>query len=369
MHLSSYFRGGYNASRNRFLAAVKYLGAHRFTLTLEGFIGREGETLACDAALLGPSHGRELIVLSSGLHGSEGHAGAGCQIAAMSDEALIHKLMASGKSLLVIHAINPYGFSYGRRVNEEGVDLNRNFLDFSSACENDNGYSQVHDLLIPESWPPDMGNQQAVAEYIHCHGERAFQRAVTSGQQSHQDGMFYSGLAPAWSQTTLSRIFDHYLPGFDRVLWLDVHTGLGPYGVCQMILSGSQALPGELPGLAQAKVLWGPDVVGLTDDESLSVAVRGSAGEWLGQRYPSRSSLSVALEFGTLPITQTMDALRFDHWVHQRAFPQRSDSLREHARTIMQQAFDPDDDKWREMVWNQTRHTLERALAQDWPIL
>ena len=29
------------------------------------------------------------------------------------------------------HAVNPFGFSYCRRVNEDNVDVNRNFVDFS----------------------------------------------------------------------------------------------------------------------------------------------------------------------------------------------------------------------------------------------
>lgn len=362
MSVSSFFKGGYNASRQRFLDAVKGHGAHCFSLTLDGFTGREGETLTCDAALLGPSHGRQLIVMSSALHGSEGHAGAGCQLAAMADEALMLALRESGKSLLLIHGINPYGFSYGRRVNEQGIDLNRNFLLFGLSDESDDGYSHVHDLLVPLSWPPDEDNKQKLAEYIWRHGARAYQRAVSSGQRTHCDGLFYSGLTPAWSQVSVGRIFDHYLPGFDQVLWLDIHTGLGPFGIGQKILSGSQTLPGEPSGLAQARRLWGPDVVDMTEDQSVSIAVRGSAGAWMGLRYPALSSLSLALEFGTFPMTQTLDALRFDHWVHQQAHPERL-ALREQARTNMQQAFDPDDDSWRGMVWSQTRSALERALG------
>ena len=32
---------------------------------------------------------------------------------------------------LLVHAINPYGFAWTRRVNEDNADLNRNFRDFA----------------------------------------------------------------------------------------------------------------------------------------------------------------------------------------------------------------------------------------------
>ena len=30
--------------------------------------------------------------------------------------------------VVIVHAVNPYGFACGRRFNEDGVDLNRNVL-------------------------------------------------------------------------------------------------------------------------------------------------------------------------------------------------------------------------------------------------
>ncbi len=37
---------------------------------------------------------------------------------------------------LLIHALNPYGFAWTRRVTEDNVDLNRNFVD------HDKGYPE-----------------------------------------------------------------------------------------------------------------------------------------------------------------------------------------------------------------------------------
>ncbi len=43
-------------------------------------------------------------------------------------------------AVVLIHAINPYGFAWIRRVNEDNVDLNRNCIDFGAAIPENPGY-------------------------------------------------------------------------------------------------------------------------------------------------------------------------------------------------------------------------------------
>ena len=73
----------------------------------------------------------KLLLLSSACHGVEGHCGSGVQIFALHDAEWRAKARAQGVAVLYVHALNPHGFSHGRRVTHENVDINRNFLDFS----------------------------------------------------------------------------------------------------------------------------------------------------------------------------------------------------------------------------------------------
>ena len=66
----------------------------------------------------------------SGTHGVEGYCGSGIQIGFLK-EGLFAEL-PDDMSVVLLHAMNPYGFSNDRRVNEDNVDLNRNFLDFAA---------------------------------------------------------------------------------------------------------------------------------------------------------------------------------------------------------------------------------------------
>ena len=58
----------------------------------------------------------------------------------------------------IVHALNPVGFSWVRRVNEDNVDLNRNFVDWTSPPRND-AYADIADLLVPAEW--DDATQEA----------------------------------------------------------------------------------------------------------------------------------------------------------------------------------------------------------------
>ena len=66
----------------------------------------------------------------SGTHGVEGFCGSGAQIDWLrrGEAASLPVDVAA----LMVHAVNPYGFAWLRRVTEENIDLNRNWIDFTS---------------------------------------------------------------------------------------------------------------------------------------------------------------------------------------------------------------------------------------------
>jgi hypothetical protein len=101
-------------------------------------------------ALLGAQNPENLLVLISGTHGVEGFCGSGCQIGYLADQ--LYEALSSTTGLLLVHALNPFGFAWLRRVNEDNIDLNRNFHDFSKPLPWSESYEALHNLLIPEQW-------------------------------------------------------------------------------------------------------------------------------------------------------------------------------------------------------------------------
>jgi hypothetical protein len=105
-----YFSATYAEGRERFLNAARRRGA-----AIENHVhplkGAEGEELAIDTALIGAPDAQALFLASSGTHGPEGFAGSACQLALMNDE-LLGRSTERGVAVLLVHAVNPFGFSH-----------------------------------------------------------------------------------------------------------------------------------------------------------------------------------------------------------------------------------------------------------------
>src|SRR5581483_10193540 len=127
MNSADSFSATYAEAREKFRAAAVEAGG-----TLEAVSnpnrGPGGETLATDVAWFGPKTAEKVLVTISGTHGAEGFCGSGAQVDWLRrGEA---SRLPAGVAVAAVHAINPYGFAWLRRVTEENVDLNRNWVDF-----------------------------------------------------------------------------------------------------------------------------------------------------------------------------------------------------------------------------------------------
>src|SRR5258707_1844987 len=121
----------YAEARRKFVAAARARTLTVETHLLPDHVGAVSEPLATDIALLGPREASGILLLTSATHGIEGYCGSGVQIALLHDEEFIRAANDARVTVAFVHAVNPYGFSHGRRVNEDNVDLNRNFRDFN----------------------------------------------------------------------------------------------------------------------------------------------------------------------------------------------------------------------------------------------
>ena len=115
---------------------------------------------------------------------------------------------------MLVHAINPHGFAWLRRVTEDNVDLNRNFVDHSPGRYPARPeYDKLHEALLPQQWNDrELADSDALLEaYAAEHGEFALQAAVTGGQYDHADGLFFGGREPVWSNRTFQSVLDAHV--------------------------------------------------------------------------------------------------------------------------------------------------------------
>ena len=354
--LSAHFPISYADGRGKFLAAAAELGVAVRSHVHPTQRGAEGEPLAIDVLRLGREDSESVLLLSSGTHGVEGFCGSGCQVALLHDEDLIQRVRSGRTALLMVHAINPYGFSHVRRVNEDGVDLNRNFRSFDRALPDRPAYLELHPLLMPEHWPPSPQNEAAIVAYIQAHGMRRFQRALTEGQGVCPDGLFYAGTAPTWSNTTLRSILRTELARARQVVWIDIHTGLGPSGHGEKLHGGRE----DADELRRTRACFGADVFSAEEGDAVAEPVLGLMTQCLPVECPHVTPIAIGLEFGTVDMSISLPALRAEQWL--AAHPQAPAAQHRAIKQALRDAFYVDTPEWRGSVLGQTRAAVRQAL-------
>jgi len=351
------FSADYAAARAKFLAACS---AHGLAVTAYDNPNRgpRGEALATDVAWAGPADARGVFVMISATHGAEGFCGSACQVDWLAAGGPAR--LPPGVAVALVHAINPHGFAWVRRVTEEGCDLNRNYVDFDAPLPENPGHDQLVHCFVPDSLDDRTlaRADERLAAWRAAHGERAFQVARKAGQYRHAHSVFYGGREPTWSRRTLERVVgDLDLAGRDLTCVVDYHTGLGPFGYGEPI---SDHHPGT-PGLKRVMETYGDSVGVPALGTSSSIPLNGTSrvmwDRMLGDRYTY-----VALEYGTYTSDEGLRALRADHWLHARGDVDWNAEPTRAIKAAVRRQFHPDSDDWKEMVIWRSRQVQRQTL-------
>lgn len=356
MTAETHFSASYAAARAKFREAAKAAGAD-----LQSFanpeLGPDGGALATDVARIGPKDASRVLLAMSATHGAEGFCGSGIQSGWLA-ENLVTKLPA-GVAVVLVHAINPYGFAWVRRVNEDNIDLNRNFVDHSKQLPQNDGYRELRDFICPPDWSAESEAhaKQMFDAYQQRTSATDLQAAIMNGQYWDKDGVFYGGTGPSWSRRTLAAALAPYAATTRQAAFIDLHTGLGPYGVGEIICNDFAGTPGA----ARVRDWFGPEATMLDDGSSTSTAVTGDTSFGVAAALPDTTITGITLEYGTVPVPDMIDAVRADNWLHVHG-KLDSDQGRK-IKSEIRYTFYPDEKKWKEMVFDRAVDVLGRAMT------
>lgn len=342
--------------------------------------GPDDETLATDVARFGAPIGaadRVLLVLS-GTHGVEGHAGS----------ALQHDLVRSGRldalpastAVVLVHAVNPYGMAWSRRVDADNIDVNRNFLDAHRNPTDTDGsatgdaydlaklpgnplYSDVDVHLNPTTDTYDLEDQSFLGDLLEFWqevGDHAAMRTLSGGQYSHPTGVQFGGQHASWSRRTLERIWSEQLIGARTAVNLDVHTGLGPYGRLTVFQTAN-----DDEVAAEMGQVWYPEHVFRSPRDEEDPVDHGLLGpgfdSWADRHGPEGlEKATFVVEFGTHDIYRGITAFRADNWLHNHGDP--SDETGRAITQYMRDQFFVNELDWREAVTEQGEMAIHTAL-------
>jgi hypothetical protein len=351
----SAFSDSYKDARRKFVEATRKAGAKLSSYQHPSERGPAGELLYLDVAVLGPGDASRVFAVGSGTHGIEGYSGSAAQRAWLRGRPRLPKDTA----VVFFHAQNPWGFAHKTRVTEENVDLNRNFVDFSKPLPANPGYEELHPVIAIRDW-----NEASIAgvfagldAYRERVGEKAFSDAFNGGQYTRQDGLFYGGTRPQWSNGAFRAAVETHLGRARKVAFMDLHTGIGPW--CDHIYLCFH--PEGSPARERARAWWGERAVNLQGVTHKKLATySGTIIDAVTQMLPAAEVTSVVVEFGTRPRHEMQRAGMAQRWM--RFEGPRDPVLAAKVRREYEAAFYPADAEWRQAVLDQSRDFLDRGV-------
>ena len=335
MNGAGWFSPSYAVARDRFRAAASARG-----FRVESHRAIEGEDLTVDVAFGGDEGAAGRVVVSSGLHGVEGFVGSAIQLALIEGEA-----PPAGVGLVLVHALNPAGFAGVRRWDEGNVDLNRNFLGEGEAYSGSPGaYRRLDSLLNPRSRPGwlDPFAIEALGP-IAREGLDALRAAIAGGQYDYPLGLFFGGHGPTATHRLVAGQLAGWAGGADRLIHLDVHSGLGRWAGLSVLLD-DEVPEGRARALAETFASFDVQWAG----GGVAYPTRGSLGPWCRRRLDGREYDYLCAEFGTYPGVKVLAALRAENRAHH--FGEAGDPRTARAGRRLIEAFAPASARWREEV-------------------
>jgi len=193
--------------------------------------GPFSEELIIDIAVIGPITSKKLFLYSSGIHGVEGFAGSAIQLSVL--DLISNEKPFDTHCIIFIHIINPYGMAWLRRVNENNVDLNRNFLNNQSEFKGEpDGYERINNFLNPAKTPNkyDFSFYLKGAFYLVKYGFRNLKQWIAQGQYRRSDSIQFGGKEMQKGPTLLMNWLKNNITQVKEAVAVDLHTGLGPSG-------------------------------------------------------------------------------------------------------------------------------------------
>lgn len=369
MTQSELFSASYLEARDRFIKALGPAGFTHDSHTLKGsgsdntqLRAPGGEPLTIDVGIRRGASNDKALVISSGLHGIEGFFGSAVQLSLLTDARWCEA--AANHTIVFLHGLNPYGFAWKRRANEDNVDLNRSF--FGAGEPRPKTIEDFHafvDVLCPKSAPPRVDLSPLIAVWhIARQGFAKLKRTIPVGQYDYPRCIFYGGSGPSETQAILENHAARWVGGDAREIQLiDLHTGLGPWGTYKILL-GEDKDSHELDVTCNR---FGRDYV---EDPALDqdagkvfYPARGTFLPWFKTLFPGRTCHAAMAEFGTYSNLRVLQSLRAEHRAH---FYGDLGGTHAWTKKELLEMFAPASPAWREQVITGSKNIFYQAIAE-----
>ena len=306
---------------------------------------------------------KKLIIMTSGVHGMEGFTGSAVQQYFMTQ--VLHGEALENMGVLLIHAVNPYGFKYRRRVSENNVDMNRNFpIDKEVFARKNEAYAKIYSFLNPQS-RVKTGYFRNSLFFINTlymitkFSMRTLRESTVQGQYEFSNGIFFGGNDFEPQKQWLEQLLIEKINDYAFVFLIDLHTGLGKRGKLHY-LPGYAQPPSSDTLLAQ---LFKGYTIDWPNTEKEFYIPTGLFRQYVGNLIsPDKQFIRVAFEYGTLNSQNITGASRSLHnmIIENQGFHHGYENSKTErlVKDRFREMFFPSSEIWRSQIMKQTSEIL-----------
>lgn len=302
----------------------------------------DGVVYETDAYWLGNREASRVVVIISGTHGIEGYCGSAIQRYLLS-EIDLDDINFSDCALLFIHALNPWGMAWYRRCDEKGIDVNRNFVDFTIPKPVVEDFRTLYEALLMT----DAERRNAeINRLLALWGQTRFDEIMSGGQYHYNDVPFFGGKEKSFSRDVIEQVIASFTLSEKELLVIDLHTGLGPWSFGELISDH----PSGSKGNAYARKIFSNAVSVTEDGESFSVLKNGLL-DYAWHNYMETKGCFLTLEFGTLGTHSLFHTLIEENLIWKSSCKEeKSSEVFEQRKAIMLKHFFPTHPLWQQAV-------------------
>jgi len=178
-----------------------------------------------------------------------------------------------------------------------------------------------------------------------------------TGQYQFPQGLFFGGHGACQIVQLLHENLGQWIADAPRVCHLDLHTGLGRFGECQLLVQASPK---------SAEYLWFEDSLGAGELVSTEIentrgyTASGAMGDWLKCVFSDRPYYFATAEYGTYSGLQVLRSLRAENQAFHYA--PSHEPVYKQAKMQLRECFCPPSMQWRSTVLAHAVATISKTL-------
>lgn len=350
----------YESHREQFNKAVSNLAEYR--VEKMNWPNLIDQNLSTEVALLKNKKfkPKKMLIISSGIHGVEAFVGSSVQLAFIKE----YLQQPNEKfDFAFIHILNPWGMRNNRRVNNNNVDLNRNFLADEKAFNQKNqSYQKIDRFLNPES-KVDLNFAHKFIfvldsmYYIFKYSLESLRQAILQGQYQFPKGIYYGGTHHVDLKKHIDEFVDPIVSSYEEVIWVDLHTGYGERGRLHLLANSS-----DDENSKRLRSLFPDRKIDFGQNQKF-YKTTGDMISFLADK--SRHITGVVFEYGTMDSQKPMGSIESLRRMVLENQSYQNDPAGEHrpkAEELFLQMFNPHQEDWWKQIAPQTKDLFDLLL-------